>query len=681
MNTDINPLLQVWETPFGLPPFNLIKEEHFIPALTEAINIAKTEINEITASSDKADFKNTIEALEHSGKQLNRIASTLFNLNSAETNTAIQEATQEASQLLTRFSNDITLDRDLFGKVLHVYKSADRDNLNEEQIILLDERYKTFRNGGAELKGAKRDRFREVSEELSMLTVKFEENVLAETNSYELCINNEDDLTGLPEGIINAASEEAEKRGKDGWVFTLHAPSYIPFMQYSRKRELRQTLLEAYTSRANHDNSNNNRSIVIKIANLRLELASLLGYNTFADYVLEDKMASSPSKVISFLEELHKAAKPFALQDLNSIKKFAREKGTTHSIERWDWAFFSEWMKKELYDIDDEVLRPYFSLDKVEKAIFGLAGKLYGLTFTELNNVPVYHPDTRAYEVCDSSDKHIAILLCDYHPRKGKSGGAWMTAYREQYLENNTDIRPIVSIVMNFSKASKDKPALLTHNELTTLLHEFGHALHGMLSLCIYESNSGTNVKRDFVELPSQIMENFAFEKEWLETWATHYKSNEKLPVQLIDKILESHTYNEGYACNRQLGFGILDMAWHSIKEALEVEVEEFEKKALGNTELLAQVKGANQSCAFGHLFSGGYAAGYYGYKWAEVLDADAFSLFKENGIFNRETAGKFRTNILEKGGSSDPMKLYKQFRGAEPTIDALLIRSGFVKK
>jgi len=674
-----NPLFLAWDTPFNIPPFEQIKEEHFIPALDKAIIEAQSEIDIITSSTQKPDFQNTIEALELSGKRLNRIASTLFNLNSAETNPKIQNATREASTMLTRFSNDITLNTGLFKRVKTVYNSTDPHSLSEEQQTLLKERYKSFKDGGAELKGAERDRFRKVSEELSLLSVKFEENVLAETNDFILHLTDSSDLEGLPEGILNMAAEEAKARKKDGWIFTLHAPSYIPFMQYSKRRELRKKMFLAYASRAHKDNSRNNSSLLKSIVNYRLELACLLGYKSYAEFVLEDKMAGSKERVNSFLNELFDAALPFARKDLNNIRQFAKKKGFDHEIERWDWAFFSEWMKMELYNIDDEVLRPYFSLEKVEKAVFNLAGSLFDLKFKRLKSVPVYHRDVRAYEVTAKDNEHIAVLLCDYHPRKGKSGGAWMTAYREQFHENGKDIRPIVSIVMNFSKAGTDKPALLTHNELCTLLHEFGHALHGMLSRCDYESISGTNVKRDFVELPSQLMENYAFEEEWLLDWADHYKTGEKIPLETIRKIKASLCYNEGYACNRQLGFGMLDMAWHSLTKPLEVEVNKFEKQAIAETELFPQVKGINQSCAFGHLFSGGYAAGYYGYKWAEVLDADAFSLFKEKGIFNPEVASAFRTNILEKGGSGDPMKMYMQFRGAEPKIDALLLRSGFL--
>ena len=680
MKKENNPLLKKWDTPYGIPPFDQIDARHFMPAIKAAIGKANSEIEKIISNKSEPSFYNTIEALELAGKQLGLVALALFNLNSTETSKELQKVAAEASPVLTRFSNDISLNRALFEKVKHVYNCPEKENLNEEQLTLLTDRYRSFRNGGAELSGDKREHFRKISEELSSLSVKFEENVLHETNDFELHLSEKKDLEGLPQGIIEAAAEEAQSRNKAGWVFTLHAPSYIPFMQYSKVRKLRQKMLEAYSSRCYKKNDFDNRKIVSRIVNLRLELANLLGFESYAEFVLEDRMAGSSEKVCSFLEELHKRAFPYALNDLKMVREFAKKKGHKGEIERWDWAYYSEWMKRELYAIDDESLRPYFELRKVEKAVFDLATALYDITFDELKDIKPYHKDVRVYEVKDSSGGHLAILMTDYHPREGKSGGAWMTAYREQYRDGEKDIRPLVSIVMNFSKATAGKPALLTHNELTTLLHEFGHALHGMLSKCTYESNSGTNVKRDFVELPSQIMENFAYEREWLGTWAKHYKTGEIIPDELIEKLKKLAVYNEGYACNRQLGFGFLDMAWHSIKQPVTEDIGEFEDKAGARTELFPRVEGASQSSAFGHLFSGGYAAGYYGYKWAEVLDADAYEKFRENGIFDRNTAMSFKKNILEKGGSADPSKLYRAFRGADPSIDALLKRSGFTE-
>ncbi len=680
MSQNTNILLSKWETPFGIPPFDKIKPGDFVPGIIEALKEARKEINSIVESKSPPTFENTILALEQSGKNLNSISATLFNLNSCETNSKIQEAVQKASKLLTAFANDITLNKQLFTKVKEVYYSGISDKLDNEDRKLLEEKFRGFIKGGAELKGTRRDSFRKISEELSLLSVKFEENLLFETNNFELHLKSEDDLAGLPVNLIEAAAEEASTRKKDGWIFTLHYPSYVPFMQNSERRELRERLYRAYSGRCYNETKSSNREIIKQIVNLRLELARLLGKESYADYILEDRMAGTVEKVQSFLSELFTASRPYALKDYKTISNYAKKLGHTHEVERWDWPYFAEKLKKDLYSIDDEILRPYFRLEKVQEAIFKLAGRLYGLSFIPLK-VPIYHPDVQCYEVKSREGRHLSVLMLDYHPRSGKSGGAWMTAFREQYKEGDKDIRPLVSIVMNFNKATKSKPSLLSHNELTTLLHEFGHALHGMLSECKYESISGTNVKRDFVELPSQIMENWAYEKEWLDTWARHYITDEKIPTELIDKIKSSLTYNEGYSCNRQLAFAFLDMAWHSIKKKFEGDINTFEKDSIAITELFNPVEGTNLSCAFGHLFSGGYAAGYYGYKWAEVLDADAFSLFRESGIFNTDTADLFRKNILEKGGSDDPMDLYKRFRGSEPGIEALLERSGFIKK
>ncbi|MCD4769969.1 MAG: M3 family metallopeptidase [Bacteroidales bacterium] len=674
-----NPLLDPWSTPFEIPPFDKIEPVHFKPAVEKAISMAKAEIDKITNSSGEPEFSNTIEALENTGKLLNKISATLFNLNSAETSPDIQAATQEISPLLTKFSNDITLNEELFQRVDKVYKTRQSLSLTREQEILLKDKWKEFINGGASLSGEAKSRFRKISEDLSKLSLQFEENLLAETNDYELHITDRYDLAGLPDTIIEQSAAEALKKNQKGWIFTLHAPSYMPFMQYSDNRELREKLLKAYSSRCFKGNKSDNREIVKRIVNLRLEKAKLLGYDSYAGYVLEDRMASSPSEVNKFLKEMFKATRPFALKNYREVKDFAHTLGHRGDLERWDWAYYSEKLKRERLTIDDEILRPYFRLDNVEKAIFSLAGDLYGLSFTEREDIPHYHHEVRSFEVKDKNGVHIAILFTDYHPRKGKSGGAWMTNYRDQYMSGTNDIRPVVSIVMNFTGATETKPALLTHNELTTFLHEFGHALHGMLSKCTYESLSGANVKRDFVELPSQIMENWAYEKEWLDKWARHYQTGEKIPAETIDKIKASLTFNEGYACNRQVSFGMLDMAWHSLTSPFGSDVQEFESDAMASTELFNPVAETNMSCAFGHLFSGGYAAGYYGYKWAEVLDADAFSLFIERGLSDSDTAGSFKENILEKGGTEEPDTLYKKFRGKEPDIDALLKRSGFL--
>ena len=672
-----NPLLAEWNTPFGTPPFNIIGTNHFKPAIEEAIKIAAEEIMKITENFEAPDFENTISTLDRSGETLGKITALLFNLNSAETNKSLQEVTQEVSPLLTRFSNDITLNKKLFKRIKTVSETIEISRLNTEQKILTERKFRNFILGGAALKEEERKRFRQISEELATLSLKFEENVLEETNSFELHITEREDLAGLPESLIEMASMEAEKRKKKGWIFTLHFPSYIPFMQYSERRDLREKMLKAYSSRAFRANEFDNSQNTLNIANLRLEIAKMLGFSTFAEMILGDRMADTPEKVEIFLEELYRASKPAALRDFEHIRSFALSQGHTDKIEKYDWAFYSEKLKKKLYDIDDEILKPYFSLNNVETAVLGLATSLYGLSFIRNITIPVYNPEVKTFEVYDHDDAFLAILYIDYHPRPGKSGGAWMTSYRDQKNENGKEVRPLISIVANFTRSSETRPSLLSFNELTTFLHEFGHSLHGMLTKCTYESLSGTNVSRDFVELPSQFMENFAFEKEWLDTWATHYLTGEKIPDEIISKIKEASTFNEGYACYRQLSFGFLDMAWHTITNPVHSTISEFESAAIAKTELFPKVEGVNMSASFGHIFGGGYASGYYGYKWAEVLDADAFSYFTETGIFNRETAAAFRKNILEKGGTEKPHDLYVGFRGKEPTIDALLTRSG----
>ena len=673
----MNPLLQLWDTPFGTPPFNIIDTNHFKPAVVEAIKMAAEEIQAISNNPEKPDFENTIAALDRAGEKLGKITAILFNLNSAETNKPLQEVTQDVSPLLTRFSNDITLNKSLFTRIKTVFESLDTSILNTEQRILTERKFRNFILGGAALKEEDNVRFREISEELATLSLKFEENVLHETNSFELHITEKSELAGLPESVIEMASMEAVSREKEGWVFTLHYPSYVPFMQYSEHRDLRRKMHIAYSSRAFKGNEYDNSQNAIKIANLRLEIAKMLGFRNFAEMILGDRMADTPEKVESFLEELYNASKPAALRDLENLRIFASTLGHEGPIERYDWSFYSEKFKKEKYDIDDEILKPYFSLEKTEAAVLGLASKLYNISFIQNNLIPLYHPEVKTFEVYDHEGSFLAILYLDYHPRPGKNGGAWMTSYREQKNEHGEEVRPLISIVANFTRPSDTRPSLLSFNELTTFLHEFGHSLHGMLTKCTYESLSGTNVARDFVELPSQFMENFAFEKEWLDTWAAHFLTGERIPDEILRKIKEASTFNEGYACYRQLGFGLLDIAWHTITSPVTVGISEFETAALAKTELFPPIEGLNMSTSFGHIFGGGYAAGYYGYKWAEVLDADAFSHFSETGIFNKETAESFRKNILEKGGTEKPHDLYFKFRGKEPSIDALLIRSG----
>jgi peptidyl-dipeptidase Dcp len=676
-NISDNPLLENWDTPFGTPPFNRFTISHFKPAIEEAIKLASEEIASISGNQDEPVFENVIAALDRAGDKLGDIASVLFNLNSAETSNEMQAVTQEISPLLARFSNDITLNKELFLKVKSVFDLREAAELNREQMMLLEKNFRNFVLGGADLDDKNKLRFREISEELAHLQIKFEENVLEDTNAFELHITDINDLAGLPDGFIEMAKLDAKNRNKEGWVITLHAPSYIPFMKYSTNRTLKELLFKAYGSRAFHNDAHDNRELAARIVNLRLELAALLGFKNFAELALVDRMAETAEKAGIFLTELHTASKPAAIRDLEKVKKFAAEDGFTGELERWDWAYYCEKLQKAQFDIDDEVLKPYFVLGNVERGIFDLAEILYGIRFIPNSSIPVYHPEVKTWEVRDVDGTFMAILYIDYFPRTGKNGGAWMTSFREQRVQNGKDTRPLISIVANFTRPTDTRPSLLTFNEVTTFLHEFGHSLHGMLTKCTYEGISGTSVARDFVELPSQFMENFAFEKEWLTSWARHYISGEIIPERLIDKIKASSTFNEGYACNRQLGFGFLDMAWHTITTPFKENLTEFEFEALAKTELFPAIDGLNSSVSFTHIFAGGYAAGYYGYKWAEVLDADAFEYFKETGIFNKATACSFRKNILEKGGTDKPQNLYRAFRGKEPSIEAFLERSG----
>lgn len=675
-----NPLLENFTTPYQTPPFDQIRIGDYEPAFDQAIAEAQKEIEAIANSPEKPDFENTIAALDGAGEKLNTVSNIFFNLNSACTNAEMQETAQRISPKLTEFGNSITLNPRLFSRVKEVYEIRDQLTLSPEQQTLLEDTWKSFLNGGANLEGENRETFRRISMELSSLGLKFEENVLGETNDFEWLLTDEKDLAGLPESVREAAALTAKEKGKEGWLFTLHAPSYGPFMKYADNRDLREKMYKAYSTRGNHDNERNNQEIIRKMTALRLEKARLMGYATFADYVLTDRMAESPTEVNAFLERLLKASHPHALKDKQEVEEFARKNGFQGELQRWDWAYYSNKLKQEKYALDDEMLKPYFKLENVQKGIFDLAHTLYGLTFKEVNNIPKYHDDVHTFEVYDHDNSFLAVLYTDFFPRESKSGGAWMTEYRTQHLQNGKDIRPLVSLVMNFTKPTENKPSLLTFDEVTTFLHEFGHSLHGMLSRNTYHATGGTNVYRDFVELPSQIMENFAYEKKWLDQWAVHYETGEKIPQEYIDKIRRAANFQSGYLSDRQLSFGLVDMAWHTITSPVSGSIPEFEKTAMAPTEIFPAVEGTCFSTAFGHIFGGGYAAGYYSYKWAEVLDADAFSVFQENGIFDPITATSFRKNILEKGGSEHPMTLYVRFRGQKPTVDALLKRSGLDK-
>ena len=676
----MNPLLKDFSTPFHTAPFSKIKNKHFLPAFKQAIEEAKSEINEIVLNPEVPNFKNTIEALEFAGERLDRISSIFFNLNSAETNDEIQKIAQEVSPLLSEFSNDITLNEELFERIKTVHEQKDMFQLTVEQKTLLDKKYKSFSRNGANLPENKKEKLREIDKELSKLKLQFGENVLAETNAYEFLISDETQLNGLPESAKEAAQNLAESKGKKGWIFNLQYPSYIPFMTYADNRELRKKLSLAFGAKGFQKNKFNNEDIVLKIANLRHERANLLGYKTHAHFVLEERMAKTPETVTKFLKELLEKAKPAAEREFASLQKFANELDGLDDLEKWDGAYYAEKLKQKLFDLDDEKLKPYFKLENVINGVFTVAQKLYGLSFEEIKNIDTYHKDVLTYKVTDSTNNLVSIFYADFFPREGKRNGAWMTSYRPQYVKNGENERPHISIVCNFTKPTKTKPSLLTFNEVTTLFHEFGHALHGMLANTTYPSLSGTSVYWDFVELPSQVLENWCYEKEALELFATHYETDEVIPMELIDKIKASATFNEGMQTLRQLSFGLLDMSWHGQDPSKIKNVKAHELEAFKGTQLYPDVAENCMSTSFSHIFQGGYSSGYYSYKWAEVLDADAFEYFKENGVFSKTIANKFKNFVLSQGGIEDPMVLYKRFRGKEPNPDALLRRAGLIE-
>lgn len=677
---EANPLLIPFTGIHQTAPFSLIKIEHYQPAFDAAIAEAKAEIQKIIDNPETPTFRNTIVELDLAGEKLNRIQSIFFNLNSAETCDEMQEIAQGIAPKLSDFGNDVNLNEALFARIKSVQEQGGNLELNTEEKTLLEKTYRRFVRSGANLNEADKAKYREITRELSQLGLKYQQNVLAETNAYELLITNEKDLSGLPESIVEMAAQATHAKNKEGWLFNLQYPSYVPFLKYADKRELREQILRASGSRANHDNETDNKANIRRIVELRLEKAKLLGFKTHAEYKLQERMAETPEKVDRFLEELHQSSKPFAEKEFAEVQEFAEKTGLTGAIQRWDWAYYSEKLKMEKYNFTDEEVKPYLQLEKVIDGVFSLARKLYGLRLQENKEIEVYHPEVTAYEVFDDADRFIAVLYLDFFPREGKRSGAWMTDYRSQSNVDGQQIRPHISLVTNFSKSTETKPSLLTFDEVTTFLHEFGHGLHGMLSQCQFPGTSGTNVYWDFVELPSQIHENWAYEKEWLDQFAVHYQTGEKMPEELIRKIQKAQNFQAAYQMERQLSFAMLDMAYHDRETTVGGDLKAFEMNAIASTDLFEPVEGNLQSTSFQHIFSGGYDAGYYSYKWAEVLDADAFSVFQENGIFDRETADSFRINILEKGGSEHPMKLYKAFRGQEPTVTALLKRNGLEK-
>lgn len=678
-----NELIKKWtvfDTPHQTLKFSQYPTSEYLQAMRLAMKEHKKEIEKIKNNPEAPTFENTIVALEESGDMLSRIQYCFYNLLSAETNDEMDNIAGEISPEETEHNNVIYQDATLFARVKAVYDKKDALNLSVEEKKLLEDTYESFENMGATLPADKQKEFSELSKQLSALTLQFQQNVLRSTNEYKLKVADVAQLSGLPQAILDAAKEEAKKDTFEGYVFTLKAPSYVPFMKYADNRELRKTIYLAYNSRSTSGESNN-IEVLRKIAETRLKIANLLGYKCHADKILRHRMAENKENVYKLLEELLAAYKPTALKEVEAVKDFAASYSipvAKTDFQPWDWSYYSEKLREKEYAINDEQIKPYLELENVKKGVFGLATRLYGLQFVKNDKIEVYHPEVEAFDVIDKDGKYLAVLYTDFHPREGKSGGAWMTEFKPQWIEKDgTNSRPHISIVMNFTRPTENEPSLLTFDELTTFLHEFGHSIHGMVANSRFASLSGTNVYRDFVELPSQLMENWALEKEYLDSFAKHYKTGEKIPAELIDKIRKAANFNTGYFTLRQLSFGYLDMAWHTLETPYTGDVKQFEETAWAKTQLLNSVPSALMSANFTHIFSGGYSAGYYGYKWAEVLDADAFAAFQAEGIFNQQTAERFRREVLEKGGSEHPMTLYKRFRGQEPTIDALLKRNG----
>lgn len=673
---DVNPLLVESTAPHGAPQFTQITNEHYKPAFEQAVREARADIAAIVGNAQAPTFANTIEALEFSGRRLDRISNIFFNLNEAHTNDTMQALALELSPMLTEFSNDVSLDPKLFARVKAVYDRRESLGLNVEQRRLLEKTYKGFARNGAALSDGDKKIYRELTARLSELSLQFNQNSLAATNAFTLHVTDPAVVGELPDFVREGMAAEAKERGLDGWVVTLQIPSMVPFMTYSSNRALKEKLWQAYNTRCvggEFDNS----AIVEEIADKRLQLAGLLGYETYADYVLEERMAESSPTVNAFLAELLDRAVEAARRDVETVAGYARAQGFDAELMPWDFGYYSEKLKHERYELSEELTKPYFQLENVRRGMFELANRLYGITLRENPEIPVYHPDVKAYEVFDADGSFLAVLYMDFFPRASKRGGAWMTEFRQQGVENGVETRPLISVVYNFTKPTDSLPSLLTFDEVTTMLHEFGHALHGIFAAGTYPSLTGTAVYRDFVELPSQIMENWAYEKEFLDLFAVDYRTGEKMPAELIRRILDAKNYLAAYSHIRQVAYGLCDMAWHSISEPVKMPVVDFEKKAIARAQVLPYVDGQCTSTSFGHIFSGGYAAGYYSYKWAEVLEADAFSLFKEKGIFDRETAASFRENILSKGGSEHPMKLYVRFRGHKPDTQALFDKMG----
>ena len=675
-----NPLLTESTAPFGAPEFDKIENEHYLPAFEQGIAEAKAEIDAIVANQEEPTFENTIEAMEYAGQTLSKVASIFYAVMEAHTDETKQQIAEQISPMLTEYSMYVSLNNDLFQRVKAVYEKKDELGLDQDQMTLLEDNYKSFVRGGANLSDEDKAVYSKLSEELSLTTLQFSKNVLAATNAYTLHITDSTELGGLPEFVKTMGAETAAEKGLEGWAFTLDYPSYGPFLKYSTNRELRKQVWMAYNTRA-IGGEFDNTEIVKKIIDLRIKIANILGYETYADYALEERMAKNKKTVDEFVMQLLKPSMEFAKKDVADVLAYAKKNGFEENVlQPWDFSYWSERYQEAEYSLSAEELKPYFQLESCIDAVFGLATRLYGITFEERNDIPVYHQDVKVYEVKDADGSHLSLFYADFFPRASKRGGAWMTDFRGQSVRDGVEYRPFVTIVCNFTKPTADAPALITHDELTTFLHEFGHALHGMLAKGRYPSLTGTSVSRDFVELPSQIMENWAYEPEYLNSFAKHYQTGEPIPAELIEKIVAAKNYLAAYGQVRQLHFGYLDMAWHSLKEVPSVSTVEFEQGVLAPWGVLPAAEGAAFSNSFSHIFSGGYSAGYYSYKWAEVLEADAFSLFKEKGIFNTEVADSFRKNILEKGGAEDEAVIYRNFRGHDPQPEALMKKLGLTK-
>jgi peptidyl-dipeptidase Dcp len=679
---DMNPFFETYTTPYEVPPFDKILNAHYLPAFQEGMKQQNTEIEAIVSLTETPGFANTIEALDRSGELLTKVSSVFFNVKEANTNDSINTIAEEVAPLLSQHTDAILLNEALFAKVKAVYEQKAGLGLKGEQARLLDETYKSFVRGGANLPADKKEELKKVNEELSLLELKFDKNLLAETNAFKLVIDKQDDLAGLPENVVAGAADEAKSAGMEGkWVFTLQKPSWIPFLTYSEKRELREQLYKAMFNRANNGNENDNKAVINQFVNLRLKKANIMGFESWSAYVLDDTMAKKPENVYNLLQKVFDPAIARAKEEVADMQKMVDSEGGKFKIESWDWWYYAEKVRKAKYDLDEEQLRPYFEVNNVRDGAFAVATKLYGLTFNKLENMPLYHPECQVYEVKDADGSLIGVVYLDFFPRESKKGGAWMNNYREQYTTaDGKNVRPVVSLTCNFSKPVGDKPALLSYEEVETFFHEFGHGLHGLLSQCTYTSVAGTNVSRDFVELPSQIMEHWAAEPEVLKMYAKHYQTGEVIPQELIDKMDKAGKFNQGFVTSEFIAAAFLDMDFHTVNMPGEFDVNEFEKKSMGKIGLISEIIPRYRPTYFAHAFSWGYSSGYYSYTWAEVLDADAFNAFKETGdIFNQEVAKSFRTNVLERGNTDEPMKLYLNFRGKEPGIEPLLKNRGLL--